>query len=203
MLFSRSLRSAITTSPAHRFGCHTALAPHHLEYAMTVSAAASDRCPANAFAEIVGIERVITDEAERRYYSNDIFFWDDTEVAVIIVQPRTRDEVAAIVRVARDLEMSISTRGGGMSYTKGYVPVRADTALIDLRGLDEIFEINTVDNTATVGAGCTWLKLADAVKKEACLLRFRPPSPGSTRLLAARCRRMYRRVWMMCLPSRL
>jgi FAD/FMN-containing dehydrogenase len=145
---------------------------------MTVSAAASDRSPANAFAEILGTDRVITDEAERRYYSNDIFFWDDAMVAVVVVQPRTRDEVAEIVRVARDLGMAISTRGGGMSYTKGYVPVRADTVLIDLRGLDEIFEINTVDNTATVGAGCTWIKLANAVKEKGLSIAFSAPFSG-------------------------
>ena len=133
---------------------------------MTASAATPDRSPADAFTEILGADRVITDEVERRYYSNDIFFWDDAAVAAVVVQPRTKDDVAAIIRTARDLGMAISTRGGGMSYTKGYVPVRADTVLIDLRGLDDILEINTVDNTATVGAGCTWIKLADAVKEE-------------------------------------
>jgi FAD/FMN-containing dehydrogenase len=164
---------------------------------MTMPAAAYCS-PANTLAEIVGTDRVITDEAERRYYSSDIFFWDDAAVAVVVVQPRTRDDVAAIVRVARELGMAISTRGGGMSYTKGYVPVRADTVLIDLRGLDEIFEINTIDNTATVGAGCTWIKLADAVKERVCRLRSRRHSPGSTPRWVGRCRRTYRKVWTMC-----
>jgi len=111
-----------------------------------MTASATDRSPATAFVDLLGADRVITDEAERRYYSNDIFFWDDAEVATVVVQPRSKDDVAAIVRTARALGMVISTRGGGMSYTKGYVPVRPDTVLIDLRGLDEIVEINTVDN---------------------------------------------------------
>lgn len=140
--------------------------------------AATDRDPAPAFAEIVGADRVVTDRAERRYYSNDIFFWDDAEIAAVVVQPRNRDHVAAIVQTARDLGMAISTRGGGMSYTKGYVPVRADTVLIDLRGLDDIVEINDVDNTATVGAGCTWIKVADAVKAKGLTIAFSAPFSG-------------------------
>ena len=140
--------------------------------------AATDRDPAPAFAEIVGAYRVVTYRAERRYYSNDIFFWDDAEIAAVVVQPRNRDQVAAIVQTARDLGMAISTRGGGMSYTNGYVPVRADTVLIDLRGLDDIVEINDVDNTATVGAGCTWIKVADAVKAKGLTIAFSAPFSG-------------------------
>lgn len=133
---------------------------------------------ARAFAAIVGDDRVVTDDAERRYYSNDIFFWDDAETAALVVQPRTTDEVAKIVREARAQNMVISTRGGGMSYTKGYVPVRPDTLLIDLRGLDEIIDINTTDNLVTVGAGCTWIKVADAVKERGLQIAFAAPFSG-------------------------
>ena len=52
---------------------------------------------ASALAKIVGDAHVITDAAERRVYSNDIFFWDDAETADVVVQPGSPEEVSALV----------------------------------------------------------------------------------------------------------
>lgn len=133
---------------------------------------------ATRLAAIVGEKYVITDEAERRIYSNDIFFWGESETAVLVVQPGAPEEVASLVKLADELDLNISTRGGGMSYTKGYVPAESGCMLIDLRRLDKIREINCTDRYVVVDAGCTWISVADALKEHGLKLDFPAPFSG-------------------------
>ncbi|MEQ8733521.1 MAG: FAD-binding oxidoreductase [Rhodospirillaceae bacterium] len=129
-------------------------------------------------AAIVGDEYVITEEAERSVYSNDIFFWDESETADVVVQPGSPDEVARLVTAAADLNLYISIRGGGMSYTKGYVPAEQGCMLMDLRRLNRIREINVTDRYVVVDAGCTWISVADALKEHGLKLDFPAPFSG-------------------------
>ena len=133
---------------------------------------------AASLAQIVGSDKVITDEEERRYYCNDIFFWNEGAVADYVVQPSNKDEVAALVRVAAELDLCISARGGGMSYTNGYRPSRTACILLDLRRLNAILEINTVDRYVTVGAGCTWESVSEALKPHGLKFDFAAPFSG-------------------------
>jgi len=142
------------------------------EAAVALNPAAQD------FARIVGGAHVITDPAECRVYSNDIFFWDDAFAADIVVQPVTTQDVSEIVKAAARHGLSIYTRGGGMSYTKGYVPGVAGAVLIDLRRLNQVFEVNPTDRYVVVGAGCTWEKVAEALKPHGLKLVFLAPFSG-------------------------
>lgn len=131
-----------------------------------------------AFARIVGAAHIITDPAECRVFSNDIFFWDDAFIADAVVQPGSTAEVAAVVKAAADLGLAVYTRGGGMSYTKGYVPAVPGAVLIDLRRLNQVFEINPTDRYVVVGAGCTWEKVAESLKPHGLKLVFLAPFSG-------------------------
>lgn len=132
----------------------------------------------STLAAIVAGEYVITEEAERSVYSNDIFFWDESETADVVVQPGSPDEVARLVTAAADLNLYISIRGGGMSYTKGYVPAEQGCMLMDLRRLNRIREINVTDRYVVVDAGCTWISVADALKEHGLKLDFPAPFSG-------------------------
>src|SRR5438105_15777849 len=79
-------------------------------------------------ARIVGRESVLTSLEERRFYSLD-FSEEGGETALAVVRPRTADQVAGIVRIASAAGVAVNTRGGGMSYTKGHVPVRPETII--------------------------------------------------------------------------
>ncbi|MCB2106864.1 MAG: FAD-binding oxidoreductase [Rhodobacteraceae bacterium] len=131
-----------------------------------------------AFAAIVGADHVITDPAECRVYSNDIFFWDDAYIADIVVQPASTHEVSEVVKCAAAHGLAIYTRGGGMSYTKGYVPAVQGAVLVDMRRLNQVFEINPIDRYVVVGAGCTWEKVAEALKPHGLKLVFLAPFSG-------------------------
>jgi len=119
---------------------------------------------ADTFARIVGAAHVTTDAAERRVLSNDIFFWADAVTADLVVSPASTAEVSAVIRAAIDLNLVLFTRGGGMSYTKGYVPTVKGAVLLDMRRLNAVREVNPTDRYVVVEAGATWQQVSDALK---------------------------------------
>ena len=129
-------------------------------------------------AAIVGERHVITDAAERGVLSNDIFGWPDAVPAEFVVQPADTAEVAAVVQALAELGIPLFVRGGGMSYTKGYVPTAPGCALVDLRRLDRIHEINVTDRYLVVGAGATWQAVAEALKPHGMKVAFGAPFSG-------------------------
>lgn len=107
-------------------------------------------------------DRIMADAATRDYYANDVF-WQPGIPPLAVVMPQTREECAQAVRLATQEGLSIVPRGGGMSYTKGYLPDRVDSVVVDTRKLDRVVEVNPVDRYITVEAGCTWEKLNAAL----------------------------------------
>lgn len=122
-----------------------------------------DLMAVDALQRTLGDDRVLADAATRDYYANDIF-WQPGIPPLAVILPQNQQEVAEAVRVATDEGLSIVPRGGGMSYTKGYLPDRADSIVIDTRKLDGIVELNAMDLYVTVEAGCTWAKLNEALE---------------------------------------
>lgn len=106
---------------------------------------------------------VVTDYDERVHCSQDIF--TRSLVAAAVIKPRSIDQLAAIVSDANRLEYSIFPRGGGVSYTSGYVPNNEKSLIFDLRRLDAILEINEEDMYVIVEAGCTWKVLYEALSQ--------------------------------------
>jgi FAD/FMN-containing dehydrogenase len=113
-------------------------------------------------AAVVGADRLVTDPEELAYLSQDAF-WDDA-VAAAAVRPADREQLAAAVGTATAAGYAVVPRGGGMSYTRGYVPDRARSLLVDCRDLNRILEINARDRYITVEAGCTWMQIYEALK---------------------------------------
>ncbi len=132
---------------------------------------------AEHFRALIGSEHVIEDAAEREYFSSDISGSGDA-IAALVLQPGTVDELAACVRTAANQGFAILARGGGMSYSKGYVPTRAHTVIIDMRRLDRIVEINAQQKFVTAEAGCTWKKLYDALSEQNLRTPFFGPLSG-------------------------
>ena len=119
---------------------------------------ADDLMALDALRRGLGEDRVLADAKTREYYANDIF-WQPGIPPLAVALPQTAAEAAAAVRLATEQGLSVVPRGGGMSYTKGYLPERADSVVIDLRKLDRVVEVNADDLYVTVEAGCTWEKL--------------------------------------------
>jgi D-lactate dehydrogenase (cytochrome) len=110
----------------------------------------------------LGDDAVLADAASRAFYANDIF-WQPGIKPLAIALPRSADEAADIVRRATAAGIAIVPRGGGMSYTKGYLPAHDDALVVDTRRLDRVIEVSTSDLYVTVEAGCSWAKLNEAL----------------------------------------
>src|ERR1700687_843368 len=123
---------------------------------------------------IVGSEAVETSFEQRQFFSLD-FSEEPGAVALAVVKPKTAEQVAAVVLAAPAAGVAVNTRGGGMSYTRGHVPLRSETIILDATGLDRIIEINTVDRYVTLETGVTWAQLRAALRDTG----FRVPYLGT------------------------
>lgn len=128
-----------------------------------------------ALAEIVGADHVLAGEAARRFASSDIFVWPDAVVADVVVRPGSTDETARAVLALRG--QNIVPRGAGLSYTAGVVP-QGPAVVMDTTRMEAI-DIHAEDLYAVVGAGCTWEKLAAALKPHGLQCVQRSPISGS------------------------
>ena len=116
-----------------------------------------------ALQDAVGAVHVLADAASCAYYANDIF-WQPGVLPAAIVLPRTRDQAVAAIRVAASHQAAVVPRGGGMSYTKGYLPESTGAIVVDTRQLNNVIEVNVPDRYITVEAGCTWAQVHRALE---------------------------------------
>lgn len=128
--------------------------------------------------QIVGNDHLLLDEAERKFYSTDLS-WRPREIATAVLQPDSVEQLADAVGVATRAGMAVVARGGGMSYTSGYTPERADSLLVDTRRMNRILEINTDDMYVVVEAGCTWKDLHEALSPRGVKTPYWGPLSGA------------------------
>ena len=117
----------------------------------------------DALVEIVGRDNVLTSPEEREFYSMD-FSEERGAIAMAVAKPSSAEQVSQIVRAAGRAGVAVNTRGGGMSYTKGHVPVHPETIILDATGLDRVIEVNVVDRYVTLETGVRWVDLRAALK---------------------------------------
>ncbi len=125
------------------------------------------------FEELLGKDNVLNDEKDLAIFSRDIIEWE-APLPLLVIKPGSTSEVSKSVQIAFKQKFYIAPLGGGLSYTKGYVPDKKNTLMIDLKRLDKVLDINTEDLYVTVEAGCTWKNLTDKLKP----LNMRPAMTG-------------------------
>lgn len=113
--------------------------------------------------DLLGTDAVLTSLEERQFYSLD-FSEEPGETCMAVCKPQTAEQVAAIVRIAHVAGVAVNTRGGAMSYTRGHVPLRSDTVMVDATGLNRILEVNTTDRYVTLETGVRWRELRAALQ---------------------------------------
>ena len=104
-----------------------------------------------SLAAVVGPDYVLTDDDSRTFFSTDVFRQAD-ELAAVVVQPGTVEDLQALVRVCAQQKAPMVVRGGGASYTDGYLPTKPGTVLFEMSRLKGI-EINAQNMTVTVEPG--------------------------------------------------
>ena len=103
--------------------------------------------------------QVSTDEQTLDFYAHDIYARGADLAAV--VKPKDSKQLAAAVKAATDAGHPVAPRGGGMSYTGGYTQDKPGAVLFDLAEMNRVLEVNDIDMTVTVEAGCTWAALRE------------------------------------------
>ncbi|HSW32380.1 MAG TPA: FAD-binding oxidoreductase, partial [Steroidobacteraceae bacterium] len=109
---------------------------------------------------LLGDEHVLTDATSRRFHAQDVH--GSGVLPLAVVRPGSPEELAAAVRLVTASGAAVVARGGGMSYTDGYLPIRENTVTFDTTRLNRIVEINPGDHYVTVECGVTWKELAEA-----------------------------------------
>ncbi len=133
-----------------------------------------DRCRA-----LVGASFVLTDESELGSYLTDQrrrF----TGKALAIVRPGSLEEVAAIVRLCNEYRVPLVPQGGNTGLVLGSVPDQSGTAIVlSLTRLNRIRQIDPVNNTMTVEAGCILAHIQEAAEKAERLFPLSLAAEGS------------------------
>jgi len=122
---------------------------------------------------IVGADQVLNDADSCALYSQDVF--TESRLTTAVVQPTNTQQLATTVKVCTEAGYDVIPRGGGMSYTMGYVPASDNAVTFDLSLMNRVLEININDMYVTVETGCTWKQLHEVLEKTG----FRTPYWGT------------------------
>ena len=117
-----------------------------------------------------GDAAVRTDPAALALAASDL--WTTGHPPLAVVRPTTAEAVAAVIRVAGAHGCGVIPRGGGLSYTEGYVPPHERTVSIDLAGLNRILTLAPEDLSITVEAGTSWRQIDAALRPHQLRLPF-------------------------------
>ncbi len=125
---------------------------------------------------LLGQDGVVLDANDREFFSTDIYRGGPPVRAV--VRPKTTADVQAIVKLAVEHRVAVVPRGGGASYTDGYVPQEKESIAVDTSRMDQIIEINERDSYVIVQPGVTWASLNEALKSRGLRTPFFGPFSG-------------------------
>lgn len=102
----------------------------------------------------VAATSLLTAAADTELYRHDVYSSGPPPLAVF--RPASVEELAAGIDAATKAGFAIIPRGGGMSYTGGYISPVPNFILVDTASLDRIIAINEADMTVTVECGISW-----------------------------------------------
>jgi FAD/FMN-containing dehydrogenase len=106
----------------------------------------------------------------------DLF--DDGPPPRAILRPASEDALSRALKISLDAGIAVAARGGGMSYSRAWLPERAPWLLIDTTALAAIVGIDRTDMLVTVEAGVTWAALDAALRAEGLTTPFGGPASG-------------------------
>ena len=110
---------------------------------------------------ILGDSAVLCDPDRLAFFAQDVYAEGAPLAAVL--RPADRDALARALAVLARSGVPVIARGGGLSYTDGYLATQPGSVLIDTTGLDRIIAIEAADRYVTVECGVTWAALDEAL----------------------------------------
>jgi glycolate dehydrogenase FAD-linked subunit len=129
---------------------------------------------AEALAEIVGAQHVLTGDAVSDDFTHDEALTATPVAPLCVVRPATTDDVAAIVKRCADQGIPLTARGSGTGMSGACIP-REDGVLVSFERMSDIVEIDLENHMAVVQPGVTLQQLDEATAKHALVY---PVFPG-------------------------
>ncbi|NNE91549.1 MAG: FAD-binding protein [Verrucomicrobiales bacterium] len=123
--------------------------------------------------ELLGESTVSVHKPDLDEHSIDKWYASAQPEAVVLA--KTRDDVVKTMRFAHERGIPVTTRGAGVGYVGGCVPVSGGIVL-SVFGMNEIREINVADGVAVVEPGVILDDLQTAVREQGW---YYPPDPAS------------------------
>lgn len=110
---------------------------------------------------LLGQDHVLTDDQERKFYAQDVY--REGALPLAVIRPGSSEQLADALRVIARAGLAVVPRGGGMSYTDGYLAQEEGAITVDLLRMNRVVEVNADDGYVTVECGATWKSLHDAL----------------------------------------
>ena len=130
-----------------------------------------------SLAAVVGTDYLLTDLESRTFYSTDVYRQAD-ELAVAVARPGSVAQLHDLAQICIGQNAPMVVRGGGASYTDGFLPARKNTVLFDMSRLTAI-DVNRDDMYVTVEPGVTWQALYERLSAEGLRTPMWGPFSGS------------------------
>jgi FAD/FMN-containing dehydrogenase len=127
--------------------------------------------------QVLGADGVAVDMAERQLYSADLFL--NGPICRAVIRPSDAQALSRAMEILNAAGIAVAPRGGGYSYTGGYIPGQEDMVMVDMAGMNRIIEISEEDMFVTAEAGVTWKQLYEALLPKGLRLPFFGTYSGS------------------------
>lgn len=122
-------------------------------------------------ASIVGPENVQRDDYNRVKYSYGKLAEEIVtlkrgilhEITGAVVHPRDKEDVREIVALCNEHKIPLYVYGGGSSVNKGFLPEQGGITVVLSTHLNRVLEVNELNHTCRVQAGCMGPQLEDAL----------------------------------------
>ncbi len=111
--------------------------------------------------KLLGAANVVTDPNDLTFYSTDVYRSGERPLAII--RPGCTEDLSRALQAVASSAIAVVPRGGGMSYTDGYLPSKHGSIMVDMLRMDGVREVNTEDCHVTVECGATWKGLHDTL----------------------------------------
>ncbi|WP_288902284.1 FAD-binding oxidoreductase [uncultured Sneathiella sp.] len=131
---------------------------------------------------IVGEKYVITEEADMQAF---VVEWRDKFVgrARAVVQPKTTEEVAAIVKLCAETKTPLVPQAGNTSLVGGSIPFTGgDEIILSVSRMNSVREVDRLNGTLTVDAGCILANLQEVAEDNGFIFPLRIGSEGSCQI---------------------
>ncbi|AGW13194.1 FAD-binding and (Fe-S)-binding domain-containing protein [Megalodesulfovibrio gigas] len=99
---------------------------------------------------------------------------------LLVVTPKSTEQIQAIVKLANEMDFVIVPRGGGSGLTGGAIPAHQRSVILSLAKCKEIIEIDAEQRTLCTQAGVITLQAIQAAAKKGLLFTVDPASKAAS-----------------------